>query len=116
MRVSGSSRQAAAAFRTTLSTYRDPRGATYFSNSAAVRLPSTLAAGVLGVIGLTNTVREHPMVMRARTVTRPAGRASGSPPGCEAGSPSRQTLFNFFNNGTNPGCGVAAAGDSLTSR
>jgi kumamolisin len=112
LRASGSSEQVSAAFRTTLSTYRDSHGATYFSNSTAVQVPGALAAGVLGVVGLTNTVREHAMVMRAKTVTRPVGTRSESPAACEAGYPSRQTLFDFVNHGVNfpagygggPGC------------
>jgi kumamolisin len=116
VRASGSSRQVSAAFRTTLSTYRDRHGVSYFSNSSAVRLPSTLISGVSGVVGLTNTVREHPMVARATGATRPAGKtaatSAAASASCETGYPSRQTFFNFVNNGTGfpfgygggPGC------------
>ena len=61
VRAAGSSRQISAAFHTTLSNYRDPHGVRYFSNSTAVKLPAAVAAKSLGVIGLTNTVREHSM-------------------------------------------------------
>jgi kumamolisin len=116
VRASGPSREVSAAFRTTLSTYRDRRGVSYFSNSSAVRLPSTLVSGVSGVVGLTNTVREHPMVARATGATRPAGKtaatSSAASASCETGYPSRKTFFNFVNNGTSfpfgygggPGC------------
>ncbi len=115
VRASGTSGQVSAAFRTTLSTYRDRQGAAYFSNSSAVQVPSTLASGVIGVIGLTNTVREHSMLMRAKTmtgVTRPARKASGPSPSCETPYPSRQTLFSTVPQGLSfpfgyaggPGC------------
>ena len=48
--ATGSSAVVAAAFHTTLRTFRDPRGIRYFANSATVELPSRLS-GVLGVIG-----------------------------------------------------------------
>jgi hypothetical protein len=41
-----------------------PSRVKYFSNSAAVRLPATIAGHVLGVIGLSNTVRLHPAIAR----------------------------------------------------
>ena len=41
--ASGSSRSGEAAFHTSLSTYRDPRGSEYFANSTAVQLPTTIA-------------------------------------------------------------------------
>jgi subtilase family serine protease len=112
VRASGSSQQVAAAFRTTLSSYRDPRGVRYFANSSAAQLPGNLVRGVLGVIGLSDTVREHSNVMRAKTGLRPASKSSWATTSCENGYPSRHTLFNFVNNGTGftagygdaPGC------------
>ena len=112
VRATGSSQQVSAAFRTTLSTYRDPHGVTYFSNSAAVRLPSTLAGGVSGVVGLSNTVVEHSMVQRAPQALHPDGKAAGATPSCETPYPSAQTFFNLVNNGVGfpfgygggPGC------------
>ena len=108
----GSSQRVAAAFRTTLSTYRDNHGIRYFANSSAVRLPSKLAPGVLGVIGLTNTVREHSMIRRIDNVIRPAGKPTGSPSSCEAPYPTRAQLYAAVNQGTSfpfgygggPGC------------
>jgi subtilase family serine protease len=116
VRASGSSQQVSSAFRTTLSTYRDARGLSYFSNSTAVRLPLSLAAGVTGVVGLSNTVREHSMVARIDNVARPAGaKAAGSAQAsasCETGYVTRAELFNYVNNGVGfpygygggPGC------------
>jgi subtilase family serine protease len=114
VRAAGSSRQMSTAFHTTLSNYRDPRGVRYFSNSTAVELPTAVSANVLGVIGLTNTVREHSMVRRIDNVIRPAGAhaAAGSPPTCETPYPTEQQLANAilgisgfpFGYGGGPGC------------
>jgi subtilase family serine protease len=109
IRASGSSRQVETAFRTSLSSYRDPRGAGYFANSSPVQLPATMAGGVLGVVGLTNTIRAHPSAIPVRS-TRPAsdhGRAS-----CETPYVTRKQLFAQVNKGTSfpygygggPGC------------
>src|SRR5215470_5026115 len=75
IRASGSSRQLEAAFRTSLSRYRDPRGITYFANSSAVQLPARISSRVLGVVGLTNTVREHSAASPA-SGARAAGQVS----------------------------------------
>jgi subtilase family serine protease len=116
VRAAGSSRQMSTAFHTTLSNYRDPRGVRYFSNSTAVKLPAAVAAKSLGVIGLTNSVREHSMVKRIDNVIRPAGAkpaAKGSsPPACETPYPTEQQLANAilgisgfpFGYGDGPGC------------
>jgi subtilase family serine protease len=114
VRAAGSSRQMTSAFHTTLSNYRDPRGVRYFSNSTAVELPAAVSAKVLGVIGLTNTVREHSNIVRAPRSVRPAGvhAAAGNPPACETPYPSEQQLANAilgisgfpFGYGGGPGC------------
>jgi subtilase family serine protease len=56
LRAIGSSRQVEAALGTTLSTYRGADQARFYANSTAVRLPAGIAADVLGVTGLTDTV------------------------------------------------------------
>jgi kumamolisin len=115
VRAVGSSRQITTAFHTTLSNYRNPRGVRYFSNSTAVELPAAVAAKVLGVIGLTNTVREQSNIVRAPHSIRPAGvhpAAAGNPPACETPYPSEQELANAilgisgfpFGYGDGPGC------------
>ena len=73
VRAVGTSAQVSAAFQTTLRTYSGTRGTRFFANATAVRLPATLAPGVLGVIGLTNTVRPRDMVVP----TKPASRSGG---------------------------------------
>jgi subtilase family serine protease len=120
VRATGSSRQVTAAFHTTLSNYRDPRGVRYFANSTSVRLPTAVAAKVIGVLGLTNTVRQQSNVMRAPHTSRTAGArkpsarpaAAGSAPACETPYPTEQQLANAilgisgfpFGYGGSPGC------------
>jgi subtilase family serine protease len=109
--ASGSSRQIEAALRTSLSNYRGSRGVEYFSNSTAVRLPATIAGGVLGVIGLTNTVREHSGAILPKGTARPAGKAPASA-SCETPYPTKHELFKAVNTGAGfptgfgagPGC------------
>jgi subtilase family serine protease len=117
LRVSGPSNVVAAAFKTNLRNYRNPRGVTYFSNASAVQLPTVLASGVRGVVGLSNTVRMHPHVRAMKQMPSsspgmiPSGKSS-SPPGCEAPYPTKAQLFAAVNNGTEfavgygggPGC------------
>jgi subtilase family serine protease len=116
VRAVGSSAKVSAAFDTTLSTYRDPRGVSYFSNSTPIKMPSTVAHGVYGVVGLSNTVREHSQVTRINNTMRPdaksAGTSSGASASCETGYVTTEELFAYVNNGTGfpygygggPGC------------
>jgi subtilase family serine protease len=113
LRVTGSSQRISAAFRTSLSTYVDPHGARYFSNSSAVQVPSSISRDVLGVVGLTNTVREHTMIARQAGPQVRAGKAaSSSDASCETGYVTAAELFNLVNNGVGfpygngggPGC------------
>src|SRR3984957_8910376 len=117
LRVSGPSSVVAAAFKTTLRNYRNPRGVTYFSNASAVQLPTILASGVRGVVGLSNTVRMHPHVrpMKQTSSSDPGLLSYGktpTPPGCDAPYPTKAQLFALVNNNTpfpdgyggGPGC------------
>jgi kumamolisin len=105
VRASGPSSLVAAAFRTSLLTYRNPKGITYFSNASAVQLPTSLASGVLGVVGLSNTVRMQSQVVLPMTQASPAVS-------CEAPYPTRVQLYAAVNFGTpfpfgyggGPGC------------
>src|SRR5215467_1913197 len=104
VRASGSSAQVSAAFKTTLHTYRNAQGKTYFANSTVAKLPAGMAGRVLGVVGLSNTVRNKSMVERAKGVLRP-NHASASAPAsssadCEQPYPTKQQLFDAVNNGT----------------
>jgi subtilase family serine protease len=110
VRASGPSPTVEAAFGTTLHSYRNPKGITYFSNTSALRLPADLAPGVLGVVGVSNTVRLRSHVRVAPTAVR-----NGSGTGfadCETAYVTRAELFALFNNnvgfpygyGGGPGC------------
>lgn len=109
--ATGSSQRVAAAFGTSLSTYRGARGTRFFANSTAARMPASLASNVLGVLGLNSAVREHDMVQRATSTVRPSGRASASSAAsksCETGYPTDTQLFDFYNDGTNFPSGFGA--------
>jgi kumamolisin len=105
VRATGSSSRVAAAFKTNLRRFRDPKGRMYFSNASAVKLPTRLVGGVLGVIGLSNTVRLQTMVQRPLS-------HSSSTTSCEAPYPTTAQLFANVNDGTpfpfgygaGPGC------------
>ncbi len=118
VRATGSSQRVSAAFRTSLHTYRNSHGQRFFANATAVRLPSTLASGVLGVLGLTNLAREHNFVKPVGLLARsglPAKLARGSttPPACEEDPyPTDAQIADLYLNGNpfpagygaGPGC------------
>ncbi len=107
LRASGPSGLIEAAFNTTLNTYRNPRGIRYYSNASEIRVPASLAPGVLGVVGLSNTVRARPHLVRPKT-------AASSPaiPSCEAPYPTTTDFYDYVNYGVgypfgyggSPGC------------
>jgi subtilase family serine protease len=112
VRASGSSKRVSAAFRTKLSTYRDKKGLKYFSNSSAVHLPTSLTGRVQGVVGLSNTARQHSMVSRPKGTVRPAATPKAAPTSCETGYPTVAQLVTLFVDngplpfgyGAGPGC------------
>jgi subtilase family serine protease len=115
IRAEGSSSMVSFAFRTTLSTYRDPHGTSYFANSTPVFLPTSIAGSSLGVIGLTNTVVEHQMLAKptagrfnqTRTPLETKKMSLGGNSSCETSYPTAQQLFagSFpFGYGGGPGC------------
>jgi subtilase family serine protease len=73
--VTGSSAKITAAFHTSLSNYVDPRGIRYFQNSRTLQVPTSIVSDIQGVVGLTNTVREHP-----ESSSRSRGRRRPAPP------------------------------------
>jgi subtilase family serine protease len=114
VRAVGSSQRIAAAFRTSLKTYRDRQHIDYYSNSTAARLPASIAPDVQGVIGLTNTVRLKNSAVRPANPQRPAGKAAAgsSNASCETGYVTSAELFDLVTNGVGfnygygggPGC------------
>ena len=107
VRASGPSGAVEAALQTTVHNYRDTKGISYYSNSSAIALPSRFAAGVLGVVGLSNTVRLQPHVRHGMNKNHPGGGSS-----CETGYVTAAELFAYVNDGTGfpygygggPGC------------
>lgn len=106
VRVSGPSSLVEQVFKTSLSTYRNPRGVTYFSNNSEIQMPAALAAQVRGVVGLSNTVRSQSMRSRPMRQTAPPV------PSCEAPYPTAAQLIAAvtegvgfaFGYGGGPGC------------
>ncbi len=112
VRATGSSAAVAGAFRTTLMNYKTSRGKRFFANATAVRLPSSLAGSVLGVIGLTNLVREHDFV-KLREHPAAAQRPTAAPQACEEDPyPTDAQIAGLYLDGTGfpdgygagPGC------------
>lgn len=106
LRVSGPSSMIEQTFKTALHSYRSRKGVTYYSNAAEVQMPEALAAGVLGVVGLSNTVR-----LQAQTA-RPAKQTMPAVPSCETPYVTTAQLYNAVDNGVGfpygygggPGC------------
>ena len=111
VRATGSSAQIQRTFHTQLNTFKDPQGTKYFANSTPVYLPSSLVGSALGVVGLTNTVRNAVHSKHFRNTMRRPAKASATT-SCETGYPTAQQLFALIDNGTGfpfgygkgPGC------------
>jgi subtilase family serine protease len=111
VRATGSSVQVQSTFHTTLNSFKDPQGTKYFANSTPVYLPGSIAGSALGVIGLTNTVRDAQHVYRVSKTLRTPAKAS-SATSCETPYPTKQQLFDnivggqplAFGYGAGPGC------------
>ncbi len=118
LRATGPSAKITAAFHTDLRKYQDRKGISYFSNSASVRLPASVASAVQGVIGLSNTVRPQRSVVRPvskaakSSKSKAAAKPASSSASCETPYVTTSELFDLVNNGTNfpygygggPGC------------
>jgi subtilase family serine protease len=108
--VTGSSAKITAAFHTSLSNYVDPRGIRYFQNSRTLQVPTSIVSDIQGVVGLTNTVREHSGVVKP--LTGKAAASSSAAASCQTGYVTKAELFALVNKGTNfpygygggPGC------------
>jgi subtilase family serine protease len=104
LRASGPSATVEAAFNTSIHNYRNRNGIAYFTNTSALQLPASLISGVLGVVGLSNTVRLQGQHVLAAHGTRQ--------PSCDAPYPTTEQLFAAVNLGTpfpvgyggGPGC------------
>jgi len=98
--VTGSSAKITAAFHTSLSNYVDPRGIRYFQNSRTLQVPTSIVSDIQGVVGLTNTVREHSGVVKP-LAGKAAASASAAAASCETGYVTKAQLFAAVNKGTN---------------
>ena len=74
LRATGSSAQVQRTFGTTILRYRSARGTSFHANASPIEVPSAISADVLGVVGLTNTVRLHPAYVRTATAATALGR------------------------------------------
>ena len=108
LRAVGSSAQIDAAFATTISNYRTAKGVNFYSNDSSASVPDSLASSVLGVVGLTNTVRLKPAYQL--TPASSAGK-SGGEPSCEIPYPTTLAQLQaiptngpFNGYGGGPGC------------
>jgi kumamolisin len=97
--VTGSSAKITAAFHTSLSNYVDPRGIRYFQNSRTLQVPTSIVSDIQGVVGLTNTVREHSGIVKPLTGKAAASSAAASA-SCETGYVTKAQLFAAVNKGT----------------
>jgi len=112
VRASGPSSAVEAAFATTLRNYRNAKGVTYFANASALQLPASLAAGVRGVVGVTNTLRARPQIRRSLNRVSSAGSPVPSAPACDTPYPTPAQLFGSYVSGISfpygygdgPGC------------
>jgi subtilase family serine protease len=109
LRAVGNSTQIQTAFATTIDNYRNAQGVSFYSNATPASVPASLASSVLGVVGLTNTVRLQSLASTQSASASSAGH--GGEPSCEI--PYPQTLaqlqaipangpFNGYGGG--PGC------------
>jgi len=120
VRASGTSAQVSAAFRTRLSTYKQ-KSMAFFANSTAAAMPATLARGVLGVVGLNNTVRIHTAIKPRTATSGPAATtpatttpATSAPakspaPSCELPYPTVAQFVTIAQTGVQPPTGYGAA-------
>ncbi len=86
LRAVGSSAQIDTAFATTIDNYRNARGVKFYANATAASVPARIAPSVLGVVGLTDTVRLHPTYQLTRS--GPTGHHTSGEPSCEIPYPT----------------------------
>ena len=106
LRAIGDSAQIDAAFATTIDKYRNAQGVNFYSNSTPASVPASLASSVLGVVGLTNTVR-----LQSQAATASAPGDGNHEPSCEIPYPTTLAQLQaipingpFNGYGGGPGC------------
>ncbi|HTX84675.1 MAG TPA: S53 family peptidase [Streptosporangiaceae bacterium] len=110
LRATGSSTRVDSAFATTIDKYRNAQGKSFYSNNTPASVPTTLASRVLGVVGLTNTVRLQPAYQVTAASSTRHGHGSGEP-ACEIPYPTTLAQLEaipangpFNGYGGGPGC------------
>lgn len=111
--VTGSSTKITAAFHTSLSNYVDPRGIRYFQNSRTLQVPTSIVSDIQGVVGLTNTVREHSGVVKPLAGKGAASSSAAASASCETPYVTVKQLFTFVNKGTNFPVGYGGGPDCV---
>src|SRR5580704_6062440 len=111
--VTGSSTKITAAFHTSLSNYVDPRGIRYFQNSRTLQVPTSIVSEIQGVVGLTNTVREHSGVVKPLAGKGAASSSAAASASCETPYVTVKQLFTFVNKGTNFPVGYGGGPDCV---
>jgi kumamolisin len=108
LRAVGSSAQIDTAFATTINNYRTAKGVNFYSNDTLASVPDSLASSVLGVVGMTNTVRLKPTYQL--TPARSTGK-NGGEPSCEIPYPTNLAQLQaipadgpYNGYGGGPGC------------
>jgi subtilase family serine protease len=88
LRAAGASAQIDAAFSTTIDNYRGSQGEKFYANASPASVPADLASSVLGVVGLTNTVR-----LQSDARVGSGGSGSGRGPGGGSSEPSCENPY-----------------------
>ncbi len=110
LRAIGSSAEIDRAFATTIDNYRNAQGVSFFSNARPASVPATLGSSVLGVVGLTNTVRLQSQASAA-TASASSTRPGSGEPSCEIPYPTSLSALEaiplngpYNGYGGGPGC------------
>ncbi|HEY6537990.1 MAG TPA: S53 family peptidase [Candidatus Dormibacteraeota bacterium] len=108
IRAVGSSAQIESAFATPIDTYRSAGGTSFIANAAPASMPTSVVPDVLGVVGLSNTVRLQDSVQVAQ-------HHRGSPhPSCETPYPANLSELEAIFAGGAYGYGGGPACTGLT--
>jgi subtilase family serine protease len=76
LRATGSSSRLGHAFDTALVRYRSAEGTAFHANSSALKIPTSIARDVQGVVGMSNTFRIHPAYKRADAAASALGHTA----------------------------------------
>jgi kumamolisin len=98
IRAAGTTAQMETAFGTQVTDYVASNAAPYYANATSIKVPLDLSGIVTGVVGLTNTVREHPNYITALAAAQHRGvpvPRYGAGPGGSGLTPSQtESLYN----------------------